>query len=208
MKSNPTVPRISGRKPPQYPGDKPNTDETDPNFISWRNQAKTFVEFYSLVFLPFDDNFKLIHPHHTSILPWNDVTSWDAFWKVFNDFEDAKYFYGRAVWFIFHNMVDNLRQRKSTKQLVNKWRFRHAHFKDSAISKAHSKATPADKQNSTCENDLEALELQVAEDMIRSKFGPDEFLSSREKTKRKAANFCNQQIDSSAKLNYFKTKNK
>jgi len=117
MKSHPTIPRISGKLPPKYPGDVPSIDESDPNFISWRIQAKKFVEFYSLVFLPFDENIKLIPPYN-SILPWNNSTSWNEFWKVFNGFENAKNFYSRAVWFIFHNMVDNLRQSKSEKTMV------------------------------------------------------------------------------------------
>ena len=198
MKSCPTIPRISTRKPLAYPGGKPNDIDSETKLIGWNNQAKTFVEFYSLLFLPFDESFQLLPPHH-SILPWNDLTSWDQFWTVFNGFESSTRFYERAVWFIFHNMVDNMRQHPHERTLVTKWRFMQADVtdeKDEVHPTEHSELQ--NEKQSEDENDLDAIQHIIQQ--IRDDYGSDFFASAKEKERRKANKFVAAQIRTYSEL--------
>ena len=187
MKSNPTIPRISGRKPPAYPGDEPGPTESESKINSWRIQAKNFVEFYCLVFLPFDANLQLINPYK-SILPFND-SSWVEFWKVFNSFENSKNFYGRAIWFIFNNMVDNLRQNKTDTELVMKWRFWNADAKTGNVFiNTSNENFDKDRLLGDCDqNDLEAIRDIC--DSICEKYGHDRFYQTNRKKEKKLNNF-------------------
>ncbi len=118
--SCPCIPRIAGRVPPPYPGNRP----TDPQqFNLWEKKAKLFVEWYSLLFLPLDENGLPFHPTKNKdleipILPWHDTSfdSWNNFWKIFESWNEptgnnpTTKFCKRSLFQIFTNMVDNLRQ--------------------------------------------------------------------------------------------------
>ena len=194
MKSCPTIPRISGKRPPAYPGDKPSEDESNKNMKSWIKAAKHFVEFYSLLFLPFDANLNLLAPYE-SILPWTELTSWDNFWITFNQFENADNFYHRAIWFIFHNMVDNMRQTTTVKKTVAKWRFAKAHV-TTEDAEQHQNDIIDEIANAGDEqfNDVDYDELAIIIDKIRDQHGPDRFLSSSEKSRKDAMEFVQNQI--------------
>ena len=194
MKSHPTIPRIAGKQPPPYPGDKPSSDQSISKIIQWTNKAKTFVQFFSLLFLPFDEHLKIMKPYD-QILPWNDSTSWDNFWKIFNEFENAKNFYHRSVWFIFQNMVDNLRQRTHERTLVMKWRFANAHCMTKTQQRDASKNLTEQESDEISEDvdDLEALQITIQR--IRDKYGSDVFLSRAQIERRKATAYLNKQID-------------
>ena len=151
--------------------------------------AKEFVEFYSLTFLPFDENFKLIGVDQ-SILPWNSLTSWNAFWKLFNGYENAKNFYGRAVWFFFQNMVDNMRYSRD-RRLLMKWRFANVHSKSDGDASNQSSYNPEMKNDA---NDFEVLRIAIQE-QIRELRGHDKFLSRKQKQNRKKNKYLRQQID-------------
>ena len=49
------VPIIAGAPPPAHPGEKP-VDGSDDDIKVWEKNARIFVEFYALLFLPFDHN--------------------------------------------------------------------------------------------------------------------------------------------------------
>ena len=189
MRSNPAIPRISGKKCPKYPGDKPNIDELPAKMYGWLKNAKEFVEFYSLTFLPFDESFKLIGVDQ-SILPWNPETSWNAFWTVFNGFENAKNFYGRAVWFFFRNMVDNMRHCRGDRYLLMKWRFANVHSKCNEDGSNQSSSIPEMDDDV---NDFEVLQMAI-QDRIRELRGHDKFLSRKQKENRKKNKYLQQQI--------------
>ena len=191
MRSCPSIPRISGKHPPAYPGDKPKPDASYSKTRSWRKKAKQFVEFYSLLFLPFDKNFKLIAPYH-EILPWNEDTSWDKFWTVFNNFEISEKFYHRAVWFIFHNMVDNMRQRKEERKLITAWRFMAAHNRTDEITGQY--CTKDAQRRCIDEQDHWDDVIKEAEE-IRDKYGPDEPISASNRQKQKAKQYLDNQIE-------------
>ena len=200
MKSHPTIPRISGKAPPAYPGDEPDSNDGQ-KFRRWEIKAKEFVEFYSLLFLPFDHALIPVTPFQ-SILPWSPETSWQHFWRTFNAFENAENFYCRTVWFIFHNMVDNLRQRKSEKTLVTKWRFLNADMTENVDMIKGNHATA--QEMSDDEDDLEALRIITTR--IRDKYGSDKFLSATQKDRRKAAAFLTKQIQTYRQLQRFDLK--
>ena len=189
MRSNPAIPRIAGKKCPGYPGDEPNVDELPAKKAVWMKNAKEFVEFYSLTFVPFDENFKLIGVDQ-SILPWNSLTSWNAFWKLFNGYENAKNFYGRAVWFFFQNMVDNMRYCRD-RRLLMKWRFANVHSKSDGDASNQSSYNPEMKNDA---NDFEVLRIAIQE-QIRELRGHDKFLSRKQKQNRKKNKYLRQQID-------------
>ena len=78
------VPILAGAPPPQYPGDKP-VDGSDDDFMLWEKGARTFVQYYSMLFLPFDHNMDPRDPTlpHLAVLPWNRNTSWINFKTIF-----------------------------------------------------------------------------------------------------------------------------
>ena len=169
--------------------------------IGWKSQAKTFVEFYSPLFLPFGEDFNLLPPHN-SILPWNDATSWDQFWTVFNNFENSTNFYERAVWYIFQNMVDNMRQRSHERSLVTKWRFMKADAADENVEAhqtEHSELQTTD--HSDDENDLDAIQHIIQQ--VRDKYGSDAFASPKQHQRKKANRFVNAQVETYRQLQQF-----
>ena len=82
--TNLKVPILAGAPPPGYPGNKPD-DATEDEFKSWEKSARVFVEFYSLLFLPFSEDIDPRDPMlpHLPVLPWNVDTSLDKFTTIF-----------------------------------------------------------------------------------------------------------------------------
>ena len=193
MNSKPMVPRMCGKHPPAYPGDPPSKDASQSKRKVWTKKAKTFVQFYSLLLLPFDKNLNLIPPYD-SILPWNEETSWNNFWKTFNEFENAKNFYHRAIWFIFHNMVDNMRQNDKERSLVFKWRFIKA---DNAAEKESDILPNGQHGNEFVENEND---FSMILNEIQAKYGHNPHASASENAKTKAIAFVNRQIETYLEL--------
>ena len=50
MRGIPCIVRISGRKPPSYPGAEPSKQNQPGLYNTWVRKAKVFVKFYSLFF--------------------------------------------------------------------------------------------------------------------------------------------------------------
>ncbi|MCP4054910.1 MAG: hypothetical protein GY739_18095, partial [Mesoflavibacter sp.] len=132
------IPRIAGPKPPPYPGPRPSgVDDV------WTKNAKLFVEFYSLMFLPLDDNGLPFDPtdKNIKILPWEDKTfdSWENFWNILCSWDvdtgENPYtkFYKRHMWQIFENMVFNLNQGNGDRRLLRDWRHQCATTRPSVV---------------------------------------------------------------------------
>ena len=70
------VPILAGVPPPGYPGEKP-VDGSDDDIVLWEKGARLFVEYYSLLCLPFDHDMDPRDPTlpHLSVLPWGRDTS-------------------------------------------------------------------------------------------------------------------------------------
>ena len=49
------VPILAGAPPPAYPGEKP-VDGSDDDIVLWEKGARLFVQYYSMLFLPFDQD--------------------------------------------------------------------------------------------------------------------------------------------------------
>ena len=100
------IPIIPGHAPPKYPGHRPlpprnstqelNTEEAEfaqESFLDelrlWNEKAKIFVEFFSLLLLPWDERFDPRDPTNPNlqILPWNETTSWDNFTTIFGSWD-------------------------------------------------------------------------------------------------------------------------
>ena len=64
------IPILAGAPPPKYPGEKP-VDGSNEDLKLWEQGAKIFVYFYSLLFLPFDNNMDPRDPTlpHLAVLP-------------------------------------------------------------------------------------------------------------------------------------------
>ena len=144
------IPIIPGHSPPQYPGPKPLPPTHDCNqqnldheqteieheayreeLSLWNQKAKIFVEFYSLLLLPWDETFDPRDPTnpHIKILPWNETTSWDNFTKVFRSWDvdtentnDNRGWFRRSSYKIFTNMTTNLKQSSSSRKIMLAWR--------------------------------------------------------------------------------------
>ncbi len=80
------IPRFTGKPPPAYPGKQPLSSNIN-KFKSWCTKAKLFVEYYTLLFIPFNVKYEFPTPYN-QILPWNTSTSWHTFWKIFNGFKN------------------------------------------------------------------------------------------------------------------------
>ena len=85
----PTIPQIVGHAPPSYPGNRPDSSAEAEEVRKWIADAKLFVEFYSILFLPWDSNFSPRDPTlpHLSVLPWDVQTSWDNFCTILNSWK-------------------------------------------------------------------------------------------------------------------------
>ena len=94
-------------------------------------KAKVFVEFYSLLFLPWDQKFDPMDPANPElrILPWNETTSWANFTKIFRSFDvdtqgsnDNRDWFRRKTYKFFTNMSQNLVQSSRARKILLAWR--------------------------------------------------------------------------------------
>ena len=101
------------------------------DIVLWEKGARLFVEYYSLLFLPFDHDMDPRDPTlpHLSVLPWNRNTSWDNFTTIFKSWDvdtagtgDLRSWYKRSTYRLFHNFVHSFKQPKLTRTLLAKWR--------------------------------------------------------------------------------------
>ena len=99
--------------------------------MHWEKGAKTFVEYYSMLFLPFDHNMDPRDPtlSHLPVLPWNRNASWENFITIFKSWDvdtggtgDLRAWYKRSTYRLFHNLVHSFKQPKLTRTLLAKWR--------------------------------------------------------------------------------------
>ena len=196
IKSCPTVPRISGCQPPEYPGDKP-TIKNEINI--WETQAKTFVVFYSLLFLPLDNNMLPFDPTQPDIhiLPWDINYSWTNFWLIFGswDIKESKsknnHIFKRRIWRIFKNMVNNLRSSNKERKFINEFRSQCADIKsheigDEKFDFIHNKLN----KNKNYDNDLSKISEQII-----AQFGTSSFSQNNQNSLRKANIYLDQQIN-------------
>ena len=110
------IPILAGAPPPGYPGDKPVDGSTE-NLKLWEKGARIFVEYYSVLFLPFDHNMDPRDPTlpHLAVLPWNRETSWKNFTTIVRSWDvdtfgtgDSRMWYKRSTYRLFHNLVHSL----------------------------------------------------------------------------------------------------
>ena len=196
IKSCPEIPLLVGIPPPKYPGDKPIENKENKEKKKWYTEAKIFVEFYSLLFLPLKRDGTPIKPYE-NILPWKENISWNNFWKIFNSFENATTPYKRSIWCIFQNMVDSLHQNTNERKLVTKWRFltadKRTHDNISIISKTKNlNHNQDDKQQNIDENENDMTAICEA---IRAKHGADDFLSKTEIEIKKSIRYLKHQTE-------------
>ena len=181
--SCPAIPRIAGTQPPKYPGSDASVQE-----------QQTFVEFYTLLFVPLDITAKPL-AKFGNILPFSAPTSWISFWKLFNGFEKSTSWYQRSKWCIFRNMVTNLRQTSQERTLVQKWRFVEADIRSNDTTLRQTDSHKKHKQELQYANiDDDENDMQALCEMIRAKHGTDDFLSNSEKELKKSVNYLNHQL--------------
>ena len=124
------VPILAGAPPPAYPGEKP-VDGSDDDIVLWEKGARLFVQYYSMLFLPFDQDMDPRDPTlpHLSVLQWNRNTSWDNFTTILKSWDvdtggtgDLRCWYKRSTYRLSHNLVHSFKQPKLTRTLLAKWR--------------------------------------------------------------------------------------
>ena len=196
IKSCPEIPRLTGPAPPKYPGTKPSPQTSTKEKIHWNAEAKIFTEFYSLLFFPTKVDGSLIQPYN-DILPWKGISSWDKFWKILNSFKESTSLYKKSIWFIFQNMVDNLRQSAKERTLVTKWRFLEADTRNHNHDQLDKTRTISQKKSSKTIDDDDIVAIC---ETLRAKHGADEFLSLKEIEIKKSNKYLDRQINIYRKL--------
>ena len=83
--TNLRIPILAGPSPPSYPGDKPTGNASEDEVKVWTKNARIFVQYYSLLFLPFGPDMDPRDPTqpHLRVLPWNRDSSWENFTAIF-----------------------------------------------------------------------------------------------------------------------------
>ena len=140
------IPIIPGPAPPAYPGKQPIAPWNEPidiqiakeqfevdrvefyeKLAQWNKKAKVFVEFYSLLFLPWDEKFDPRDPANPElqVLPWNETTSSANFTKIFRSFDvdtqgtnDHREWFRRSTYKLFTNMSHNLVQSYRARKIM------------------------------------------------------------------------------------------
>ncbi len=209
------IPRLTGKNPPEHPGPAPNKENCNAEkYKHWCEQAKTFVTYYSLLFLPLNENglpFEPTQPN-ISILPWNDknLVSWNNFWKIVFYWDvptgnnPTTKFYKRSLWQIFKNMVDNLRQANGVRRLLRDWRFQSAKPRPDNISFNTNKTGGRNYDNEDRINDILALKELLRARCAADKTGAEDELAKMNIYLKKQLNAL-QRIDIHAK---YKTEKK
>lgn len=199
LRSLPLVPRVTGRAPPVYPGNRPDSSATKKEEAIWCSKAKTFVEYFSLLLMPLDRDGLPMTSDGSSILPWNDSTSWEAFWREIRSWDipsngvKTRGWYLRSKWVFFKNLVDNLRVSKESQTVMAMWRGRDADSKIEVEDEV-KKAKKGSNSHSTEEDD-DANHCAMLIEAYRQKHGTRDFLSAREKDLMKTMAFAQAQVD-------------
>ena len=202
ISSCPAIPQLAGAPPPPYPKQPSGALHDEQQRALWLRKAKVFVEFYSLLFLPFTRSWGPIDPTQPQlkILPWSGQTSWDNFWKVFGSFDidtnnqPTLKWYKRSTWRIFKNCVENLRVKATARSLSAKWRAMAADKRSEAdvVTKVRSSTSGAICDNEDDES-YDQDDLAVIADLIRAKHQADMKLSPAEKEVKKADDYLQMQ---------------
>ena len=190
-----TIPIIPGPAPPSYPGNKPllsdfiDKNKTEDKSIEiefkkllsdWTKKAKIFVEFYSILFLPWDANLDPRDPTMPSlkILPWDDNSSWENFKTIFKSWDidtdntdDARGWYKRSNYKIFQNMVENMRQSCRARKLMLDWRALAADERSSTDNVNGAKSEKNEVFDHESRSIDEGDDLQIVMEMLRQKHG-------------------------------------
>ena len=203
-----SIPIIPGPAPPTYPGKKPvrkksklvqehskvdseaskecETESPDMEYndmlAEWKKKAKRFVEFYSLLLLPWGRKFDPRDPSNPDlkILPWNDKNSWKNFTTVFRGWDvdtektnDSRGWFRRSCYKIFTNMASNLNQSSQARKIMLAWRSQVADKK----SELHDSKLPANISNEgishleETEKKVPGDDLQIVMDFLRRQHG-------------------------------------
>ena len=198
ISSCPAIPQLAGAPPPAYP--KPPSEDIDDEqqWALWLRKAKVFVEFYSLLFLPFTKTWGPLDPTQPEleILPWAGKVSWDNFWKVFGSFDidtnnlKTRKWYKRSTWRIFKNVVENLRVKAGARSLAAKWRAMAADKRSEVdnVSKVRSSISNEIPDNEDDES-YDQDDLALVAELLRAKHGADIKLSRSEQEAKKADDY-------------------
>ena len=194
------VPILAGAPPPAYPGDKP-VDGTHDDIMQWEKSARVFVEYYSLLFLPFDHNMDPRDPTlpHLRVLPWNRNTSWSNFTTIFKSWDvdtrgtgDLRSWYKRSTYRLFHNLVHSFKQPKLTRTLLAKWRALSADKRPSSHGVLYPErmASTTDKfwRSHSSDDDDDGDDVVALLEVLRDQFGESDKKMSRSEQLRKKEN--------------------
>ena len=202
ISSCPAIPQLAGAPPPPYPKPPSGDLDDEQQRAIWLRKAKVFVEFYSLLFLPFTKTWGPIDPTQPElkILPWSGLTSWENFWKVFGSFDvDTKNqttfkWYKRSTWRIFKNCVENLRVKATARSLSAKWRAMAADKRSEAdvVTKVRSSSS-GDACNNENDESYDKDDLAIIADIVRAKHGADMKFSHAENEAKKADEYLQSQ---------------
>ena len=207
------VPIIAGAPPPGYPGEKP-VDGSDDDIKVWEKNAQTFVEFYALLFLPFDHEIDPRDPTlpHLRVLPWNRDTSWDNFTTIVRSWDvdtcgtgDARLWYKRSTYRLFHNLVYSFKQPKLTRILLAKWRAlaadKRSKFNEASESSGIASTKEVWNKYSSDEEGDDYDDTVAVIEILRDKFGAtQEKISRSEQLQLKVDTFLEERSRSLTEL--------
>ena len=209
ISSCPAIPQLAGAPPPPYPKPPPADTDDEQERTIWLRKAKVFVEFYSLLFLPFTKSWGPVDPTQPTlqILPWSGQTSWDNFWRVFGSFDidtngqKTLKWYKRSTWRIFKNVVENLRVKASARTLSAKWRGMAADKRSEVdnVTKVRSSVSTDISDNEDDES-YNHDDLAAIADLLRAKHQADITLSRAENEVRKANVYLQRKKDNLASI--------
>ena len=198
--SCPCIPRIAGPPPPAYPGNPPCDEDDALAWRVWNENARTFVEFYTLLFVPLDaETLCPIVEHDRGILPWQGRESWQRFWQMMEDWNadpgdnSWQKCFDRSTWRIVRNMIDNLRLKPKERRLVKSWRTRSADPKPMGADAA-AKATANWRGGGDEDHD----DYHILIEYLRAKYGAD--LTRQQKERRKVMDYVERQLSTLREL--------
>ena len=186
------VPILAGAPPPGYPGDKPEDGCGDDDIVLWEKEARTFVQYYSMLFLPFDHNMDPRDPTlpHLAVLPWNRNTSWINFKTIFKSWDvdthgtgDVRSWYKRSTYRLFHNLVHSFKQPKLTRTLLAKWRALSADKRPTSAGVFDSERTGSSTDKlwvtHSSDDDEDGDDVVALLEVLRDQFGVSDKKMSR-----------------------------
>ena len=146
----------------------------------WNQKAKIFVEFYSLLLLPWHETFDPRDPTNPNmkILPWNETASWDKFTTMFRSWDvnteatnDNRGWFRRSSYKIFANMTTNLRQSSSSRKIMLAWRALAADKRTGENEPVEPSETDNKVLIEDGENEDKGDDVQLIIDMMRKVHG-------------------------------------